>query len=250
MKKQILADYNNPLVQSTARDISKNSKNEREKIEAIFHYVRDDIKFAFCQKGDIMKASETIAVGVGQCNNKSTLFLALSRALGIKSRIHFSLIDKKIQQGLFLGLMYKIMPNAISHSWIDVYVDKKWRRIDSFINDRDFYLAGKDELRRRNWDTGFSISCSGGDSSMDFNIDEEKFVQMDAVIEDQGYFDDPMEYYESSLYKNRPSFLKLFIYRLAIGRINKRVQSLRKNCSTGLCGSPIQSEISLVKQNT
>lgn len=225
------ADHTHPAVKKCAETLIAGMETEREKLEKIFLFVRDDIIFGFPGKGDLMTASDTINTGMGQCNTKSTLFLALCRASGIPARVHFSLIKKEIQQGLFRGLMYRLMPDTISHSWIEVYIGGTWRRIDSFINDLCFYISGKEELKRQGWDTGYSISCSSGESSAELNIDEEKFVQMDAVVEDQGVWDDPGEYFNTSLYQNRPGTIRLLVYRLAVWRINRRVAELRNRCT-------------------
>jgi len=57
--------------------LTKNQESLYDKINAIFHYVRDDIKFVFPKEGDFVKASESIAFGYGQCNTKTTLFLGV-----------------------------------------------------------------------------------------------------------------------------------------------------------------------------
>ncbi len=54
---------------------------------------------------------------------------------------------------------------------------------------------------------------------------------MDAVVEDQGVWADPADYYSTKHYKNRPGRFKLFVYGLLVGRVNKRVESLRQGCS-------------------
>ena len=200
----------------------------REKLEKLFYYVRDDIEFFFPDQGDPVKASDTITLGKGQCDTKGILFLALCKALGIPARIHFSLITKEIQRGLFTKIGYWLMPDLLSHSWIEVDVDGTWRRIDSYINDEVFYRAGKSELMRKGWNTGYSIACSGGESSIAFDLDQEKFVQMDAVVADHGIWDDPSDYYETGLYKNCPNAVTLLLYRLLIRRVNNRVEHMRK----------------------
>ena len=225
---QRLADFDNPLVREAAERLTSNTDTVLEKLSRLFHYVRDDIKFAFTQDGDLVKASTTIRLGKGQCNTKGTLFLALCKAVGIPVRIHFSLIKKEIQRGLFAGLGYKLIPPLLSHSWIEVEVDGKWRSIDSYINDKEYYLAAKSELKKKQWDTGYSVSCPGGECSCDFNIDQEVFVQMGAVVGDNGIWDDPSDYYETDQYQNRPNTMKLILYRLMIWRINRKVESMRR----------------------
>ena len=225
---QSLADYDSPLVRETAERLTRDVNTVRKKLDRLFHYVRDDIKFGFAQEGDLVKASTTIRLGKGQCNTKTTLLLALCKAVEIPARIHFSLIRKEIQRGLFTGLGYRLMPPLLSHSWIEVEVDGKWRRMDSYINDEAYYRAVRLELQKRGWDTGYSVSCPGGDCSAEFNIDREAFVQMGAVVEDHGVWDEPMDYYVSDNYLNRPSSIKLLLYRLMLGRVNGRIEAMRR----------------------
>ena len=237
MEKRIdLANYSHPVVKNTAERLTQNEVTTRGKIEKLFYYVRDEIKFGFLPEVDFLSASEIIKRKMGVCNNKGILFFSLCKSLDIPARMHFSIIKKEIQKGLFKGLAYRILPNNLSHSWIEVHVDGKWRNIDSYINDEDYYLAAKRELKIRDWDTGFSVACSSGESSSAFNIDEEKFVQMDAVVEDQGIYDDPSDYFYSEKNVNHVSMLKFFIVEhIIFPRINRRISKLRKSCSTGLC---------------
>jgi len=222
-----LADSNHPLVAQIAAKLTKGTKTDREKLERIFLFVRDEIAFGFPANGDLVPAYETLQSGVGQCNTKAALFLALCRACDIPSRIHFSLISRDIQKGFFTGIAYWLMPKKISHSWVEIEIDGKWRRIDSFINDLPLHKAAEQELARRGWACGFSLALSDGSANANLSIEQEAFAQMAAVTDDHGTWDDPADYYSSELYKNRPGLLKLWIYRLLIGGINHRVKQTR-----------------------
>ena len=222
-----LVDYDNPVVKNKALILTKRHEKTEEKIEAIFYYVRDDIKFQFPDEGDFVPASQTIKYGYGQCNNKTILYLALCKAIGIEARSHFSLIDKKIQRGLIKGLFYWIIPQKISHCWLEVKVNDWWFPIDSYINDTEYYNVAKKKLRERGWNTGYSIACSKNESSIELDFDNEQFVQMDAVTDDHGVYDDPMDYYKTPKYKNRPNALTLFIYKIFIRGVNNRVKKMR-----------------------
>jgi len=237
-----LADADHPLVRETARRLIRNRETPRDKLRAMFYYVRDEIHFGYPKHGDIVTASETIRLGYGQCNNKANLLVALARAACLNVRIHFSSINKEIQRGIFPKWVFERFPDELSHSWVEVEIDGRWRRIDSFINDIDYYQAGKRALRERGWKTGYSISCESGESNPEFNIDEEKFVQMDAVTGDHGVYEDPADYYRSPRYLNRPGMLTLLIYRLAVSLANKKVKRMRKDCLSGLCAGPVQGE--------
>uniref|UniRef100_A0A2A4YUW7 Transglutaminase-like domain-containing protein n=1 Tax=OCS116 cluster bacterium TaxID=2030921 RepID=A0A2A4YUW7_9PROT len=223
----ILADYQNPIVEETATRLTSGEKNVRDKLHRIFDYVRDDIVFAFPDEGDLVKASETIQKGFGQCNTKATLFLALCKAAGIPSRIHYSLISRDIQKGFFTGIAYWAMPKEISHSWIEVEVDEKWRRIDTFINDLPLFNAAIAELGERGWSVGYSVALGKNKPSGELNLDKEAFQQMAAVTSDHGVWDEPADYFSSKKYKNRPGAFKLWLYRRMIGNINNRVRAMR-----------------------
>ena len=225
---QKLADSSHPLVAQTPAQLTREAITDREKLECIFLFVRDEIAFGFPANGDLVAAYETLESGIGQCNTKATLFLALCQACNIPSRIHFSLITRDIQRGFFTGLAYWLMPKHISHSWVEVEIDGEWRRIDSFINDMPLHKAAEQELARRGWTCGFSLALSGGHANANLSIDKEAFEQMAAVTDDHGTWDEPADYYSSELYHNRPGFLKLGIYRFLIGGINRRVKLIRR----------------------
>ncbi len=224
---QKLADSSHPSVAQIAARLTKDAKTDREKLEHIFLFVRDEIAFGFPANGDLVPASETLKIGIGQCNTKSTLFHALCRACSIASRIHFSLISRDIQKGFFTGIAYWLMPKYISHSWIEVEIDGEWRRIDSYINDMPLHKAAEQELARRGWTCGFSLALSEGRANANLSIEKEAFAQMAAVTDDHGTWDEPADYYSSELYQNRPGFLSLWIYRVLIGGINHRVKQIR-----------------------
>jgi len=80
---QRLADYDNPLVRKAAERLTGNTNTVLEKLDRLFHYVRDDIKVGFTQDGDLVKASTTTRLGKGQCNTKGTLLLALCKAVDL-----------------------------------------------------------------------------------------------------------------------------------------------------------------------
>jgi len=226
-----LADFNAPLVRQTAIELTSGIKGARGKLEQLFLYVRDDIKFGFPPEGDFVKASQTIELGYGQCNTKATLFLALCKAIGATTRIHFSLISRDIQKGFFTGIAFWMMPKQISHSWIEVEVEGRWRRIDTFINDRVLFNAAKTELKRRGWQTSYSIALKNGEASADLDLDHEVFQQMAAVTDDHGVWNDPADYYSSFQYRNRPGALRLWFYRHMIDGFNQRVEQLRRTTS-------------------
>ena len=227
METVILVDYENKLVVDTAKRITQGAETREEKLERVFLYVRDEIKFGFHEEVDYLTASEIINRGMGQCNNKTTVFLALCKVVGIPAKIHFSTIDKRIQQGLFRGIVYWMMPKEITHSWIDVELDGRVLKLDAFVNDKSYYSQAKGMLEKENLDTGYSISCSKGKSSIEFDINNENFVQMGAVKSDHGVCDEPLDYYKTDKYMNKLNFIKMFLYKMSIRTVNDRIKKIR-----------------------
>ncbi len=223
-----LADSASPIVRRKAEELTAGEASLRGKLERIFEYVRDEILFAFPEDGDFVKASDTIRLGMGQCNTKSTLFLALCQAAGIPARVHYSSISRDIQKGFFTGPAFWLMPKEISHSWIEVEVDGEWRRIDTFINDRPLFEAAVAELDRRGWQVGFSLASNQDAPSCNLSLDEEEFQQMGAVADDHGVWEEPADYFASDQYQNRPGRLRGWLYRGIIGKVNARVEALRR----------------------
>jgi len=248
MKNTLISDFEHPAVVRTLQELTRCTMQKEKVIEAIFLYVRDRILFGgFPPKGDLTLASETIGLGYGQCNTKSALFLALLKAAGIPARIHFSWIRREIQQGLFTGLLFHLMPKELSHSWIEVQHEGAWRPIDSFINDSSFYRNGKKRLQKEGLREGYSVSCRKAESRIDFTLSGSGFVQMDSVTRDLGWYDDPSVFYASADYTNRPGPVQLLVYRLAIGGINRKIASIRsEDCNGGYCGIDLPTAASQV----
>ena len=82
-----LLDYNNPEIQALIKNKGWMTLNPYQRIGQIYDFVRDDIQFGY-NEDDTLPASKVLADGIGQCNTKATLFMALLRASGIACRFH------------------------------------------------------------------------------------------------------------------------------------------------------------------
>lgn len=223
------ADYDNPLVKKIAVDLVSGEKSTGKKIIKILDFARDKIKFGFLKQGDFVKASQVVKYGRGNCNAKSTLVLALCRAVNIPARIHFSLIKKEITRGIFTGLAYRFMPDSLSHSWIEIKLEDKWTRTDSYIVDTLLYQAGRKELKKRGWKTGFLISPLREKIETKSALKQEQFVQKNVVVEDHGVWEEPADYYQTPEYKNKVNLIRKTFYILMVGFLNRRMEKLRRS---------------------
>jgi hypothetical protein len=221
-----LSDFDHPVVENKAAELTLGREAPLEKIASIFHFVRDEIRFGFPPKWDEVKASEVLGYGLGYCNTKATLFLALCQASGIPVRVHFGLIDNRIMRGILPSFAFPFMPKVSGHSWIEVQLGGQWKPMDSYINDRTFYDRAVERLKASGHPFGYSVSFIEGKSSCEFNFGEKGFVHMGAVVEDHGVCEDPADYFASNKYI-RFNAVQMMGYPMLAVLANRNVERIR-----------------------
>ncbi len=82
-----MLNFNDEMFQHLIRQKGWDNLNYEDRIKQIYDFVRNEIKFGY-NRGDDIPASEVLQDGYGQCNTKSTLLMALLRAVGVPCRIH------------------------------------------------------------------------------------------------------------------------------------------------------------------
>jgi transglutaminase-like putative cysteine protease len=160
-----------------------------------------------------------LADGIGQCNTKSTLLMALLRAVGIPCRFHGFTIDKPLQKGAITGLAYWLAPQRIIHSWVEVSLEGRWIALEGFILDEP-YLAS---LQRR-----FPQArrfCGYGAATPDLSAPgvewrgQDTYIQKEGIADDFGVFDSPDAFY--ARHGSNLSGLKRWLYERVIRHGNE-----------------------------
>lgn len=77
-----LLDIHHPGIESLVASRGWRNLSPYDRIGAVYDFVRNEIAFGY-NEGDELPASRVLADGIGQCNTKSTLLMALLRAVGI-----------------------------------------------------------------------------------------------------------------------------------------------------------------------
>ena len=189
-----LLNFGNPYIERLVTDRNWRALPERERIGAAYDFVRNEIAFGY-NEGDELPASRVLADGIGQCNTKSTLLMALLRAAGVPCRFHGFTIDKALQRGAISGLAYRLAPRRIIHSWVEVWYEGRWVNLEGFILDAD-YLGS---LQRRF--PGAKRFCGYGAATPDLSAPpvewrgQDTFIQKDGIVDNFGTFDDPDAFY-------------------------------------------------------
>ena len=197
-----------------------------QRILKIYNFIRDEIAFGY-NTDDTISASEVLKDGYGQCNTKGTLFMALLRAVGIPCRMHGFTIDNKLQKGAMTGIVYKLAPQSIIHSWVEVQYKERWYNIEGFILDSQYL----NKLQEKFSDCKASF-CGYGVATDNFQNPQiewnanDTYIQKEGINHDFGVFNSPDEFFGK--YQQQLTPLKKWIYR-NIGRklMNRNVERIR-----------------------
>lgn len=228
LKQTPLLDFDHKSIQQLITNRKWQELNEKQKIQQIYLFVRDDIKFGYnCT--DELKASDILNDGIGQCNTKATLLMAILRAVGIQCRLHGFTINKALQKGAFTGIWYKLAPSNILHTWVEVKYNHQWFNLEGVILDKH-YLSQL-QIKYKNTNHNF---CGYGvytDDLLNPIIDWDEnntYIQKRGINQDFGLYDDPDSFYQN--HQQIKSKLKQFIFKTFVRQSNnKNVEKLRNS---------------------
>lgn len=222
-----LLDFNTPVIQQLIANKQWGKLNVQEQILSIYNFVRDDIQFGF-NALDTIPASEILKEGIGQCNTKSILFMALLRAIGVPCRIHGFTISKTVQAGIMKGELYDMMPDEISHTWTEIYFNEKWHNMEGLILDVP-YLSGVQKKFNSTKEpfSGYAIATPDlNNPQVYWNGKNDTYIQKDGIVKNFGLFDDPDDFFAQHAQNMSEEQVKLFgdVYR---HKINENICEIR-----------------------
>jgi len=195
-----------------------------ERIGAAYDFVRNEILFGY-NTDDALPASRVLADGLGQCNTKTTLLMALLRALDVPCRFHGFTIDKGLQRGVVPELVYPLAPRNIIHSWVEVCHEGEWLNLEGFILDQSVLEALQAKFPDQK---SLCAYGAGTDSLQDPNVEwrgQSTYIQKTGINHDFGVFADPDQFYQNHY---QLSGLKGFLYRAFVRHwMNRRVRRIR-----------------------
>ena len=225
LKETKLLDFTAPSIQNLIISRGWNQLEEKEKIGAVYDFVRNEIKFGYNEKDDIT-ASEVLEDGYGQCNTKSILLMALLRAVGIPCRIHGFFIDKKMQKGALIGFIYLFAPKKIVHAWTEVYFSNQWITLEGVIIDDKYLNQVKDKLCNFNKGyIGYGISVEDKNKINTCWQGQSTYIQSFSITDDLGIFNSPDDFF--SQYNNTSNKIKKFLFNILRKRVNKKLNLIR-----------------------
>lgn len=221
--KKRYCDSSHPRIRQLAFELAQKGEREEERFEHLFYYVRDHVLFGFPPAFDQDTASDTLIRGIGYCNTKSPLLVALCRAAGIPARLHTGLIDIRIMEGIIPSWAIRMLPAYVSHMWVEVHLHDGWHPVDAHILDYRFFQAAQTFLSDPQTEIGYGIAyilpaCNDAWNS--------GFVQSNAVLEDHGTWDDAADYYASPGYVSL-KWWQLMSYPILQKLCNRNIAKIR-----------------------
>lgn len=226
LKETKILDYSNASIQKLLEQRGWENLDTVAKVQAIYNFVRDEIKFGY-NVSDYISASQVLNDGYGQCNTKATLLMALLRATDVPNRIHGFTIDKALQKGAITGFWYRLSPKNILHSWVEVWVNEQWYFLEGVILDKP-YLT---KLQEQNSDCkttfcGFGVYTDNFENpSIEWNLNNT-FIQDKGINQDFGVFDTPDAFYAK--HQQELNAFKKFIFQHIVRHImNNNVERIR-----------------------
>ena len=223
-----LLDYNSVEIQKLISSRLWLGKNNKDKILCIYNYVRDEILFGY-NTNDKITSSTVLKDGYGQCNTKGILFMSLLRAVGIPCRIHGFTINKSLQKGAITGIAYKLSPNEIIHSWVEIFFEDRWLNIEGFI--LDITYLSKSQKKFENCSGSF---CGYGVATNDFKNPQvfwnnnDTYIQKEGISKDLGTFNSPDELFINN--SQNLNFVKKKIYENLVRHLmNNNVNKIRQS---------------------
>ena len=191
-----------PGVRESVEGITAELATEREKAIALHDYVRDNIKFGFNRYCDLSNPNHTLELGIGHCNPKGELMVALFREAGLEAHHHFVVLPKDIIKGVIPPSLRWLIPAEASHCYTEVKIEDTWCNIDSYVLDSPLLRAARAKLTEEDLTFGYGTHAHST-NHWDGRSDAFSQFNKDIMIEDHGRVDDLQTYYRSDRYRNK-----------------------------------------------
>ncbi|MGE4454315.1 MAG: transglutaminase family protein [Sphaerochaeta sp.] len=224
-----LLDYDSPVVTELIQKQGwLNLSSPSDRIAEVYGFVRDEIPFGYAKRYYV-PASEVVREGMGNCITKTTLLMALLRAVGIPCRLRAGMISKVIHRGLLKGLSFSLSPRHLHHTWVEVYYQNRWLEIGGHIVDKP-YLE-KLQLEFSNFIGtfyGYGIAVSHFRNPPIRWEEEDTSIQSKAVRESLSTFNDPDSFFQA--HPEAEQRTKSLNYRFVLRpTLNRSIRKLRSS---------------------
>ncbi|WP_420880301.1 transglutaminase-like domain-containing protein [Rhodococcus sp. (in: high G+C Gram-positive bacteria)] len=220
-----ILDYDGVSVQALVTERGWKELPYGTRIGAVYDFVRDEVTFGY-NADDALAASRVLADGYGQCNTKTTLLMALLRAVDVPCRFHGATIDKRLQKGVVGGILYRLAPRNIVHSWAEVRFDDRWVGLEGVILDADYLNGLRNTVAPEGPFLGYGTGTEDiGDPPVAWT-GTDTAIQKTGVNGDFGTYDDPDAFYAHHG-TNLTGLRNLLFQKVIRHAMNRKVAAIR-----------------------
>lgn len=186
LKAGIYTDSDHPAVIAYAKDKTEGIETKKEQVMALYYAIRDGFKYSpyhIVLKPYAMKASYLLTKDYGHCIEKSNLFVACVRSLGIPSRLAYANVKNHLgTTDLEAVLKTDVL---VFHGYAEIFLNSKWIKATPVFNAALCDKLGVEPLDfDAENDAVFQESDKKGNPFMEYTEDHGTFsdVPLEAII--------------------------------------------------------------------
>ena len=191
----LYTNSDDPKVIEYAKRVTEKGKSLKEKMIQLFYAVRDDFRYnpyRVILKPYALKASYLLTKDYGYCVEKSNLFAACARVLGLPSRLGFANVRNHLATGRLVEV-YLRNDLLVFHGFAEIFLNGRWIKVTPVF---DQGLCDKMGVQ--------SMAFDGENDAVFQQSDKEGKPFMD-YIDDHGTFADvPFDKFVSELSAHYP----------------------------------------------
>lgn len=220
-----LFDLEEPKLRLRVRALTQLSKTERDKALAVYRFVKR-LPLSRPFKLRLRTAGEVLKSGRGDAPDKATLLVAMLRVAGVPARIRYLSLHGGILRGLVPGLRHAMRP------LVEMWLDGRWCRTDTFIFDAAFMAAARQRLKDRGWQWGYGIAVDGAmlwDGTRDAFVGGCPPEEDRMVLGQLGVFHDPADCMARAYGERYRRFLRLVQWTLVAPLMQRTIRRLRED---------------------
>lgn len=127
LKPGVYTDSDHPDVISYTQKIVAGITDKKAQVVALYYAVRDDFRYYpyhLILKSYALKASYLLTKDCGYCVEKSNLFAACVRSLGIPARLGYSNVRNHLGTGAVEEQLKTDL--LVFHGYAEIFLDEKW----------------------------------------------------------------------------------------------------------------------------
>lgn len=180
LKAGVYTNSNHPDVIAYAQEKTQGIETKKEQVIALYYAIRDEFKYSpyhIVLKPYAMKASHLLTKDYGHCIEKSNLFVACVRSLGIPSRLAYGNVKNHLGTSSLESVLKTDV--LVFHGYAEICLNNKWIKATPVFNVELCDKLGVEPLAfDAENDAVFQESDKKGNPFMEYTADHGTFADV------------------------------------------------------------------------